>query len=351
MTNRIDWIDYAKAVAIFCVVMLHAGIPNPTRGIIRMGLIPLFFCISGVFANIKRYRTFRDFMKQKGLHILIPYLCFNIITYLFWVFIGRHVGYDADVPTVWWKPLVGMIYGEYSGFVHYIPLWFLACLFSTETLYYLIFRHIRKKSIYWLFVGIIACIGGLNYYFNPIPLPWGIHIAFPMLVFYATGAFFSEQIRTDSYRNLQLRYSYTLIVLSATIVAGIYLLNPGEVLVFKNEYGNYFLFFIGAFAAILFSLLFCRLMAYYASEHLNWLAFIGRNTLIILCLHLIIFSFIKGITYYVFHLPLEIYLETWAILVLSITTMVLFVPLIVFINRYCPFIIGKRKKPIPGLTS
>ena len=347
MTNRINWIDYAKAFAIFCVVLLHANVPYPAKGLIRVWVIPLFFFLSGVFANTQRYSTFKDFMKEKGIHILIPYLCFNVITYLFWLFLGRHFGYDASMSPEWWKPLLGMIYGEYSGFIHYIPIWFLACLFTTETLYYLLFCHIQNKTIYWLVVGIIATIGGLNYYFDPIPLPWGLHIAFPMMVFYATGAFFAEEIRTDSYHILSLKYAYLWIAVSAAIVAGIYLINPGEVLVFKNEYGNYFLFFIGAYAGIICILMLCRLLETYASKQLSWLAYIGQNTLIILCLHLIMFSFIKGITYFLFHLPLEIYETSWVIVALSIADIILLIPVIMTINRFCPFITGKSRISTP----
>lgn len=339
-TCRIDWIDYAKAIAIFCIVLLHANVPYPAKGLIRVWVIPLFFFLSGIFANTSRYATFRDYFVQKGLHILVPYVCFNILTYLFWLFLGRHYGYDAETDIAWWKPLWGIVYGEYSGFIHYIPLWFLACLFTCETLFYLIFRHIREARTYWMTVLCILLIGGINYYFNPIALPWGLGIAFPMMVFYATGAFFADRIRSNDYRILQARLLHWCFIGATLVSVAIYMINPGEVLVFKNEYGNYLLFYIGAFAGITGMMCACRLIEQWFG-HLSRLSFIGRNTLIILCLHLIVFSFIKGISYYLFGLPLEIYDQTWVLVTASIANIVLQVPVILFINRFCPFITGK----------
>lgn len=338
--TRIQWIDYAKALAIFCVVLLHANVPYPAKGLIRVWVIPLFFFLSGIFARTYRYATFRDFFIQKGLHILIPYICFNIINYLFWFILGRHYGYDADAETIWWKPLWGILYGEYSHLTHYIPLWFLACLLTTETLFYLIFRHIKSNKSYWIATLIIALIGGMNYYLNPIALPWGLGIAFPMMVFYSAGNFFYNQI-INTYRPLRLHYTLLLQIISIVLVIIVYHYNSGEVLVFSNQYGNYLLFYIGAFAGIGCMYSICRLLETFLAQYLTWLSFIGRNTLIILCLHLNVFSIIKGFTYFICRLPLDIFSQTWIIIVSSILNIIILIPIINVINRFFPFLIGK----------
>jgi hypothetical protein len=41
-TNRIIWIDYVKAFAIMIDIMLHIGIPDPFRTIVRSFIIPIF---------------------------------------------------------------------------------------------------------------------------------------------------------------------------------------------------------------------------------------------------------------------------------------------------------------------
>lgn len=341
-SKRIEWIDYAKAIAIFCVVLLHANVPYPAKGLIRVWVIPLFFFLSGIFANTQRYTTYRDFFVKKGLHILIPYIGFNILTYLFWLIIGRNYGYDAATHIAWYKPLWGIIYGEYSHIIHYIPIWFLACLFTTESLFYLIFRHIQDSKIYWLTVLAIMVVGGLNYIYNPVALPWGINISLPMMVFYAVGNYFSNKIKNNQYRLLQAKYTPLWFIASLLTVVIVYCLNPGEVLVFKNEYGNYLLFFIGAFAGIIMLNTLCRVMEYF-SKYNTWLSFIGRNTLVVLCLHLDVFTLIKGITYFIFNLPLDIYSNTYVIVLTSVVNIIILIPVILLINKYCPILVGKIK--------
>ena len=339
--NRIDWIDYDKAFAIICVVLLHAHIPYPAKGLIEVWVIPLFFFLSGIFAHANRYSTFRDFFLHKGLHLLIPYLCFNIITYLFWFLAGRHYGYDAEQDVLWWKPLWGIIYGESSYLTHYVPMWFVACLFSTETLYYLLFRRIQSTKIYWLMVLGVMVIGGIYYHFNSIALPWGLSSAFSMMVFYAIGAFLSPRIHNNAFHMwLQVRNAIPVLIASLCTVIAVYIVNPGEVEVYKNEYGNYILFYIGAFAGIIFISIACKLLEQHMG-HISWLSFIGRNTLVILCLHLVMFSCMKGITYFIFKLPLELYEQTWMILCGSLINIVLLSPIILGINRFFPFITGK----------
>jgi len=73
MGLRVKWVDYAKAFSIFFVVLLHAGIPDPVKGVIRVFLIPLFFFLSGIFSNPQKYPNYTAFIKQRGIKILIPY--------------------------------------------------------------------------------------------------------------------------------------------------------------------------------------------------------------------------------------------------------------------------------------
>lgn len=340
-TQRIDWIDYAKAIAIFCVILIHAHVPYPAKGIIRMWVIPLFFFLSGIFANTERYTSFKAFVTHKAKHIIVPYLCFNVITYLFWICIGSQYGPDIDnISSNWWKPLLGVIIGDADHLTHYTPLWFLPCLFTTECLYFLLFRPIHCKRYWWTVLALIFAIGGIIYNYIPIPLPWGFDIAFPMMVFYAIGAYCSKSIRSNQYDLLKIKNAPFLLLWSISTIVTTYILNPGEVKVFINEYGNYILFYIGAFAGIVFVIVFSRILVYFCG-HVRWLSYIGRNTLIILCLHMLMFTIIKGITYYILGMSLEIYESPVVIIVGSIFNIILLCPFIFLINKYFPILIGK----------
>ena len=128
--NRINWIDWAKAIAITFVVFGH--IPEE-RGSFLLNFIvtfhmPLFFFISGYLTK-KEYFSKETFKKYTHT-LIIPYFIYNIITYPFWAF--RHI---IENPNDRWlefvKPILGTIFIQQTTFCSK-PLngvtWFLVAL-------------------------------------------------------------------------------------------------------------------------------------------------------------------------------------------------------------------------------
>jgi len=134
---RIAWVDYAKAFAILFVVFLHAGVPYPLQVLIHIFIIPVFFFISGIFSNVNKYSDTKTFFKRKSQSILVPYFAFNLLTFTFWYFIGRHFGVDENTDTNAIASFFGIFTSTATSLIHYVPLWFLACLFVVESFYFL----------------------------------------------------------------------------------------------------------------------------------------------------------------------------------------------------------------------
>ena len=338
MDKRVKWVDYAKAISIFFVVLLHAGIPDPGKGLVRVFLIPLFFFLSGIFTNPHKYPSYITFIKQKGIRILIPYFFFNFITYLFWLLIGRHYGLDSEFKDNPVEPIFGILYSTSTWMKHYVPLWFLACLFMVESIYYFAFRKIKRLNVKLVFLFLFGVLGYLNYIYNPYPLPWSIDIALPMIVFYGVGSLLKNPLLKMD-KNV---FRYLLLsILSFAVVFLLYEVNA-EVKVFINVYGNYVYFFIGAFAGILFSVSMLKMLDIYLKP-VRFLQFIGENTLIILALHLIAGSVVKAVSFYILDLPMSIYEITWVKIVYSLLSVIILIPGMLFFNKYLPFLIGKSK--------
>lgn len=338
MDKRVKWVDYAKAISIFFVVLLHAGIPDPGRGLIRVFLIPLFFFLSGIFTNPRKYSNYIIFIKQKGIRILVPYLIFNFITYLFWLLIGRHYGLDSEFTDNPVEPIYGILYSTSTWMKHYVPLWFLGCLFMVESIYYFAFRKINRLDIKLIILCIFGALGYLNYIYNPYPLPWSIDIALPMIVFYGIGSLLKEPLlKMDKKISRYLLWS----ILSFGVVFLMYKVNA-EVKVFINVYGNYCSFFVGALAGIIFSLSIFKILDIYLKP-IRFLQFIGENTLIILALHLISGSVVKAVSFYILNLPMSIYEMTWVKILYSLLSIVILIPGMHFFNKYFPFFVGKSK--------
>jgi fucose 4-O-acetylase-like acetyltransferase len=338
--NRILWVDYAKAVAIFFVVMGHSGLPDNVRSVFYTFHIPLFFFLSGLFFDFKKYTSYKSFFKLRFRQIVVPYLLINIITYLFWFFLGRYFGKDAGSQLNPFQPLLGILWGnDYANYLaHNVPMWFLACLFTVENLYYISFRRIKNKRVP-LFLIFFVIAGYLDYQFNSYKLPWGINISLVVIVFYGLGSVFKDKIMSLKFSDN--RISNFLILLVSGIIVFLIAKFNGKIEVATNFYGNYFLFWPGALSGIVFSVLLSKLLVEYVGR-IPLLSFIGMNTLIIYGFHILAGSFIKSITYFLFGLSLEIYSNIIVMIIYSVLSLITLLPVTLLVNKKLPILAGRN---------
>lgn len=339
MESRIQWVDYAKAFGIFLVVLGHAGFPESVRSVIYVFHIPLFFFLSGMFFKPEKYANYNVFLKKRLRQLVVPYLFFNIATYLFWVIIGRHFGKDALLVFNPLHPLLGILYGTPTNHFleHNAPMWFLACLFMTESLYFLIFKNINNQL---KIIGLIvfAMIGFIDYRFNYFfRLPWGLNVSLVVIVFYGLGSILSDKLQDDDSKSKFLLSAITFICSILVLLVAYF---NGKIEVSMHEYGNYLLFWLGAFAGIGFVISVMKLLQIY---HLNlfFIEFIGKNTLIILGFHLTAGTFIKAIIVYVFNQEISVFDYQLVELLYSVLSIIVLVPVIFILNKYFPVLIGK----------
>ena len=98
--KRFIWVDYAKTIGIYLVILGHSYICTPINEIIYTFHMPLFFFLSGYLFSFERYPSFKKFAWKRFKSLLVPYLWINLITYLFWLLIGRNYGHDAHIGVV-----------------------------------------------------------------------------------------------------------------------------------------------------------------------------------------------------------------------------------------------------------
>ena len=107
--NRINWIDWAKCIAITMVVYGH--IPQTEGSFLPFYIctfhIPLFFFISGYLTKT-RHDTKEEI--KKCMHSLfIPYILYNIIFYPYWairLYIDQGISFSVFDYVI--KPLIGL---------------------------------------------------------------------------------------------------------------------------------------------------------------------------------------------------------------------------------------------------
>lgn len=338
-TVRIGWVDIAKCFGIFLVVLGHLPIPATLKIVIYSFHMPFFFFISGYLFNIKKHSAFIDFLRHRTKQLLVPYFFFSIITYIFWLFIGRKFGADTleNIPV--YKPLLGIFYGTDTDnyLIHCGALWFLPCLFIVEIIYCLLYKLINK----YLQFLVYAVIGYVNWKFHDVALPFSFNAALSALFFYAVGNILKEPIE----RHLSIKPLYLFLSGFAALCIWIRLsIFNGRVDMSSGTYNYYLLFLIVALMGIYFNILFSFFVFLFRGSRLIF-DFVAKNTIIILAFHFIAGSVIKAALFFIFKVPLDIFEgEIILNIIFAVLTFLFLVPVIFILNKYFPFLIGKERK-------
>ena len=139
MKERIYWIDWAKAMAVCCVVFCH--LPQSQEyfyyRFLQASTITIFFFISGY---LKKDRgSDKENWKKYWHGLILPYIIYNVIVYPYWLikYYLLNGGGMPDLLTAL-KPITGALLFEHEGtFAEPLngPLWYLpAILFMHVTI-------------------------------------------------------------------------------------------------------------------------------------------------------------------------------------------------------------------------
>lgn len=339
MKQRIEWLDNLRAVAIFFVVLGHTiGLPGYVEKLVFSFHMPIFFWISGLFAKESiRHESLSGFISKRWRKRLIPYLSFSIISYVAWFFLFRHFGSQAELNISPVRPLIGFFYGNgiNNWLVYNTVLWFFLCLFVTEIFFYFV---IKVPSRAWMILALAAfsIAGYLDVDFNPpdgFRLPWNIDIALTTTVFYGAG-FLSKGYVLGDKKSTSRRW---LIMGVSLVLYVVFSLLNRKVALVAGVYGNYFFFYIAAMAGIFF-----WMELSYLIPTFRLMSSIGKNTLTIFSLHLLVFPFITAVLVYGLKVPASLKFESILLsLAYTVISILVLLPVSGFINRYVPFILGE----------
>ena len=333
MKKRIYWIDILKGVGMLLIMLGHAPIPKFLVPYIYSFHVPLFFCISGFLFSIKKYTSFGYFLKSKLKGLLIPYLIFslfNYIAYLIYSFLEKKV--------VSIKPLLGILLGirDSQWSIGNGPLWFVLALFVSEIMFYFIIvltkENIKKIGIILFLFSIIG------YFYNEfigIKLVWSIDAALIAVTFVGLGYIIK---RLDIINKVDNYTTFIILVVINIIFAT---LNIPYLDMFYDIYGNYIYFYLAAISGIISMFVICKKV-----RHSKLLEFIGQNSFVYLGIHqYIIYSILRKMLNKIIYTSNNNTLICIGVLYVLFTLIVLYLP-IKFINKYCPFILGKTKEQV-----
>lgn len=269
------WIDAAKGYGMLMVIFAHMGVGAVGLWIYSFHM-PLFFFLSGVVFSQKY--NFKTFLHKKIKSIVIPYFMLGIPLILVCSFENMlQSRFELSI-------LIGYI-KAYLVQKRVWTLWFLACLFWLNLLFFFIITLIKQEKLRACFVCFLAVFGLAYYRLEGGALPWNVDVCFTALPFFYAGYCFKnhyEQIKRVITRK---RAIYICgIAFGINVIAGAlsYMIS-GEVLdMYGIDYGCEPLVYLSAFAGIVF----CICISHWL--HGKIVCYIGRNSLVYLAWHNVI---------------------------------------------------------------
>lgn len=165
-SERIVWLDIAKALAIILMVLGHTSIPLTISNFIYAFHMPLFFIASGWTTNWGKYGL-GEFFNRRVNTLLIPFIIYSAFVLTIMILHGW------DTIGEW------LIKGWGDGYaLWFIPILFIATII-VKCLY--AFREIFWGGLFWIVVIMILCLG-IDLHYSQIRLPWNLS-SIPYAVF------------------------------------------------------------------------------------------------------------------------------------------------------------------------
>ena len=324
---------------MFFVVLGHVtAISSDHRLLIYAFHMPLFFMISGATFRLEKYEKFVDCVIDKAKKLLVPYVLLYLVNIPLWYVNHRILG-TSETSVL--KVFLGMFVSNQelapmsSG-----ALWFLPVLFMVSVAFYGI-AMLDEKGKVKLEASMIACFAFVVYlsmfYGKDTVLHWA---TVPMgIVFYYLGWVFVQN--KDSIMGFltgdgsagkvgsgSARYAVVAIAICAL---GVWLaFENGKISMHRNDYNTIAL---ALAAAVCLSLALTMLMM--RATKIKILDFAGKNSIIFFGFHIAVIRFLEHCSYTAW------FAGSHALLTAIIVFLAL-VPISLFVNKCCPFIVGKK---------
>jgi len=335
--KRINWIDWAKAIAITMVVFGHLPMEenNYLLRYITVFHMPLFFFISGNLSKTNQ-PTKKQFSKY-FTSLVYPYIIYNIVFYPYWL-ARYYIKNDFHLGTTYdWliKPFWGAMLLQHESHFSCVlngVTWFIAALLIMKIVLSIVSRT-NSNSIL-VIISILCIIGYVSneqILFTKDLTPIGFMKCFP---FFILGY---KLKNSPILCTINTKRDFTMSVIGVIISNIAFILSREN----SNYIINSCLFYIICVSGIMLILSICRLLDNFYS---NIIITISNGTLMIMGLHWMIMGIINYSLCYVFAIDnsLLAFTTIQGILICFVIEFIIYF-FIKWSIKYTPILIGKSQ--------
>jgi len=336
MKERINWIDWAKALAVCSVVFCH--LPQSQEWFYYRYLQALtmvvFFFISGY---LKKDRgSDKENWKKYWNGLIFPYLLYNLIVYPYWIL--KYYLSNGSLPDFFhaMKPLLGALFFEHeNSFCEPLngSLWYLPAILVMHVIIDLCrkTRHQHAIMIALCIISFFLYAANKYWFFAPDLTPMGIMRNIP---YYYIGYLMGQR---QLFRKNNIKRDFMACV--ACLGASILFFHWHLQAFFEGQHMLHIVLFYPANIGFLFGVLYgCKVLNSWKSAVITN---ISIGTLVIVGLHIVLVTVANFTIEHLMHIEGNICYHWYTALPTTIIIVAILYPIILWGKKYAPSILGR----------
>lgn len=317
---RYSWIDYAKVICIYMMVVCHAGLKgNMGTILIYQFHMPAFYIISGYLFKTKG-------LKNELLAFGVPLIVLGGVNLLY-SFLRVFISSDfrlLDTFDAWllvaWSSLRSLYVQSqpslFQGCWFVIVLWMMRIFMES--------RFLRSSKCLVLVICLLWSCSESFWHWPELVYSLRVYHIMSAFPFFITGMILKEKNVVFLCGSIELKIGLVFLFFAITLVQGM-------VDLYKYMFGvNYLFFYVNALIGSFLLFNFCSRL-----PQRNWVEIFSIGTLLILGIHGIIFKPINDILEYCG--VVNVY---YAVFVGLVVMVICYYP-IKWLNKKCPLLLGK----------
>ena len=339
MKERINWIDWAKALAVCSVVFCH--LPQSQEWFYYRYLqaltMVIFFFISGY---LKKDRgSDKENWKKYLRGLIIPYFSYNVIVYPYWIL--KFYLMNGTLPDLFQalKPLMGaLLFGHENSFCEPLngPLWYLPAILILHVLIDMCrkTKHQPRVMISLCMISFVLYAANKFWHFAPDLTPMGLMRNLP---YYYIGYLFGQY---HLFRSCNLHRDTISCILCFSF--SIFLFAWHLDAFFSGQHILHIVLFYPTNICFLFGVLFgCKVLN---GIRLSVVTNISIGTLVIVGLHIVAVTIVNYALSYLHLFDNTICFQWYEALAVTLIIVAAIYPIILLSMQHIPLLLGRMRQ-------